>query len=543
MTIHTTNAKSPINFQVNLLKAPSNFGYYSSRVNRLYNEDRWQSSILDLHSAALRPHDDGGNGPGKIEIESLEGFTFDNERLINETKRTCEPTYQPRSPPIDRTVFAFGVFDGHGGDECSAYIRNHLFENIENLNISKRAISDVKKFWNSKISGYWKRWGRQIGAVIIKECNIEIVVKQYLDEINKRHRDALGAQGEINNERQSKREESPAEDDESKETDDEMDEHNLIDWEDFKSGKKFWDVIEMMMGENRLSHWEILKLRIWIGYLLTDIQFLTYENECNKEIKVKSKNRDPQDVAHKLINSGSTCTSIFLYPNEWKDNDTNRYFYQDNVLSRLVVAHVGDTRAILCDKNGLAHSLTKDHHPSNPTESNRLRKLSSGLIMTDSFGEERYLNFANTRSFGDISAKNVGITAEPEISDYLIGNSHMLETFKNDPAGQLIIANNKVRDFGGDESFIVLVSDGVTNYLSDQEIVDLIMTNFNNRGVNKGSPSKCAEEVIGFVECIGGDDNATCLVVRLGGWGRWPIQDRTGKLREERMMDTRYNAR
>jgi protein phosphatase PTC6 len=528
LTIHTTNAKSPINFHVDLLKVPSNFGYYTSRVTRMYNEDRWQTSILDLKPGQLVPLD--VNEYQDIEEVEDIGYDFDNIELINEINRIKEPNYTPTSPPIDRTIFAFGVFDGHGGNECSMYLKDHLYENIERIHVTRKAFSDLKRFYNVKISGYWKRWGRRIGDTIIHECKISKVVERYIDEINAKHKYHPKV---INNEIDYENSERYYEDDEETE--------DYIDWEDFKNGKEFWSVIQMMIRDNRLTHWEIFKLRIWLGYLFTDIQFLTYENEMNKKIKSKNKSKDLNDLNKKLINSGSTCTSCFIYGLDWKKDDRNHYFYQDNVISRLLIAHVGDTRAIICDKNGLAHSLTKDHHPSNPIESSRLRKLSAGLIMTDSYGEERFLNFANTRSFGDISAKDVGVSAEPEMTEYLIGNSTMLENFKLKNKQKLI--DNQVTDFGGDESFIVLVSDGVTNHLSDQEIVDLIMSNFNNRGVDKGNPSKGAEEVIGFVECIGGDDNATCLVIRLGGWGKWPIQDRTGKLREQRMMEPVRNKR
>lgn len=516
LTIHSTNLKSAINFNVDLLKVPSNFGYYSNRVNRLYNEDLWQASILDL-----KP-DDLGESEIVEDVADI-GYDFDNVKLISETNRVSEPIYNDKSPAIDRIVFSFGVFDGHGGIECSQYLKNHLFENVEQFHISRKSIVDLKNFYNFKIGGYWKRWGRRIGETIINDCQINNAVKRYIDEINLKNKFRVEKL-----------------DDEFDVDDNDEEENEFINWEDFKTGKDFWLVIQMMIKDEKLTHWEIFKLRIWLSYLFTDMQFLTYENETNKLIKSKIKSNDPNDLKKKLINSGSTCTSIFMYALDWNNGDHNHHFYQNDVLSRLLVAHVGDTRAILCDKNGLAHSLTKDHHPSNPIESNRLRKLSSGLIMTDSFGEERFLNFANTRSFGDISAKDVGITSEPEFSEYLIGNSTMLNSYKLQ--NEQIIKDNKIKDFDGDESFLVLVSDGVTNYLSDQEIVDLIMTNFNNKGNKNGNPSDCAKEVIEFLQYIGGDDNATCLIVRLSGWGNWPILDRTGKLREQRMMDSsRYN--
>lgn len=468
LTIYSTNAKSSINFRTNLLKAPSNFGYYTSRVTRLYNEDRWQASILDVDLGSF-------NGSSMI--------------VDSDFAQLKDPVYTNKSPDISKLVFAFGVFDGHGGDECSQFLKDHLYENVEKVHMNKQSSILMKKFFKEKISGYWKRWCRKAGGVLVNECKIDKVLKTYASDKG-------------------------------------------IDWDDIDNGKNLWDLLEMMIEDNVLTPWEIFKMRVWYACLKTDIQFLSYENYLN----IKQSEGTGEMV--KLVNAGSTSTSCFIYAVDHREEDRNGYFFMDNVLSRLVVAHIGDTRAIICDKNGVAHSLTKDHHPSNPIEANRLRKYSTGLIMTDSFGEERFMNYANTRSFGDITGKDKGISAEPELSEYLIGDVTMLEKFKLDNPD--IVNNNKIEDFGGDECFLVLVSDGVTNILSDQETVDLVMSTNNHNGVNRGNPERCAKEVISFVEDVGGEDNATCLVIRLKGWGKWPMLDRTGKLREERMMGTRH---
>lgn len=50
-----------------------------------------------------------------------------------------------------------------------------------------------------------------------------------------------------------------------------------------------------------------------------------------------------------------------------------------------------DTRVLLCStETGQAFPMTEDHHADTLTESNRLRKLGTGLV-TDSFGEARYI--------------------------------------------------------------------------------------------------------------------------------------------------------
>ncbi|KAG9982020.1 protein serine/threonine phosphatase 2C, partial [Aureobasidium melanogenum] len=148
----------------------------------------------------------------------------------------------------------------------------------------------------------------------------------------------------------------------------------------------------------------------------------------------------------------------------------------------------GDTRILLCRvSDGKAVPLTTNHHPSTPVEATRLRRFAATFV-TDSFGEERILGLANTRSFGDISSKRIGVSAEPEIR-----MTHM------EPS---------------EYSFLVLVSDGVTASLEDQEIVDIVK--------EAKTPEAAAKELAMFATEVAGvrSDNATAIVVRLGGWER-----------------------
>lgn len=155
--------------------------------------------------------------------------------------------------------------------------------------------------------------------------------------------------------------------------------------------------------------------------------------------------------------------------------------------STLMVAHVGDTRVLLCrTSDGKSVSMTTNHHPDAPVEATRLRRYAS-TFTTDSFGEERMGGLANTRSFGDVSSKRVGVSAEPQITKADIGP--------------------------GEYAFAVLMSDGISAVLSDQEIVDIVK--------EARTPAQAANDLTGFaVEVAESADNATALVVRLGGWER-----------------------
>ena len=162
-------------------------------------------------------------------------------------------------------------------------------------------------------------------------------------------------------------------------------------------------------------------------------------------------------------------------------------FWHPSSPSTILTAHCGDTRILLCQTStGAAVPLTTDHHPSQPSEAARLRR-SALTFVTDSFGEERMSGLANTRAFGDMGSKRMGVSAEPEI--------------------------RRVDLNPAEYSFIVLVSDGVSGTASDQEIVDIVK--------ESRTPEQGARDVVSFATEVSKEgDNCTCLIVRLGGWER-----------------------
>ena len=141
-----------------------------------------------------------------------------------------------------------------------------------------------------------------------------------------------------------------------------------------------------------------------------------------------------------------------------------------------MVGHVGDTRILLCETaTGLARPLTSDHHPSAPGESHRLRRFATSLV-ADSFGEERIQGLANSRAFGDMQSKRLGVSAEPEVTRTELGPAQY--------------------------SFLVLVSDGVSGTLGDQEIVDVVK--------EANTPEQGARDVVAYATEVSRDgDNAT----------------------------------
>ena len=90
--------------RIPLKGAKQHFGHIRSRGNRPYNEDWFQAGVLDLprHLKTSSP----------CSLESKPGF------------------YNP-SLLASNSVFYYAAFDGHGGAECSAFLKDRLHEYIE----------------------------------------------------------------------------------------------------------------------------------------------------------------------------------------------------------------------------------------------------------------------------------------------------------------------------------------------------------------------------------------------------------------------------
>ncbi|EAU92668.2 hypothetical protein CC1G_01713 [Coprinopsis cinerea okayama7 len=170
----------------------------------------------------------------------------------------------------------------------------------------------------------------------------------------------------------------------------------------------------------------------------------------------------------------------------------------------LTVAHCGDTRVMLCPvKGGKAFPMTDNHHADSRTESSRLRRMMGSSLITDSFGESRWMGaLVNTRCLGDLRYKRFGVTPEPEIRTKLVD--------------------------GSEWAYMVLVSDGVSSMLSDDEIIDLAR--------HAPDPRIAAQRIVSFAQELGGDDNTTAIVVPLAGWGKIEGPDNTKELREYRRL-------
>ena len=154
-------------------------------------------------------------------------------------------------------------------------------------------------------------------------------------------------------------------------------------------------------------------------------------------------------ISNEMINSmlsGSTCVSCIYTP------------------FKLITANVGDSRIILGKYNNENNKwksvdLTRDHKPSLPDEEKRIISKGGRIEpMKDEdnsfigpprvwLKEQDYPGLAMSRSFGDRVAHSVGVSEEPEIKDYF---------------------------FCKEDKFFVVASDGLFEFISSQNIVEII---------------------------------------------------------------------
>lgn len=426
-----------------------------SRGSRPYNEDTYQAGTVEIPAFAKKQ---------PVSIGRKREHTQSGS-----TRATGDPQ-----------VFYFGVFDGHGGTECSEFLRDRLHGYIEEAALLFGMESSLQKeegsgdsdtsggimgeqdpedlqksivsSWKETVGGYFKRFRPEYFPAVargdepvVSNSSIETVLTYAFLKADLDFTTAQAAKhtqnANANAKEQTLREKAAASDD-------------------------------SVMGDRPLNDNDLL---------------FHPEREASQNLRSRpapkgsSPDLDAAIGGSTRFKGGSTASIALI------STPTPTPFWHPNSPSTLIAAHVGDTRILLCKTDdGLAFPLTANHHPSMPTEATRLRRYAASFV-TDSFGEERVLGLANTRAFGDIGSKRIGVSAEPQIT-----------TVELSPAGY---------------SFIVLVSDGVSGHLEDQEIVDIVK--------EAKTPDEAAKKLVSFATETAGDaDNATALVVRLGGWER-----------------------
>ncbi|KAE8163904.1 hypothetical protein BDV40DRAFT_299051 [Aspergillus tamarii] len=429
--------------RIPLRSAKHHFGASTSRGTRPENEDTYQAGVIDIPAFARRP-------PASLTIKrsGAHGSPAPRESQGAETASG------------DPQVFYFAVFDGHGGNECSTFLQHTLHEYIQDSAASFELQSSLKKHRDGH---YSKDTEPSTGDLpILQDAN-----SQRIGELEK---------------------------------------HLVRDWRTLVGGyfkrfvpPHFSHIGRGARGEPKalsdLPEGVTIEEVLEYAFLRTDLEFVSAQaakqgdelenvgHPLYQDNILYGRDRTPSlHVGGVRRFKGGSTASVALI-----STPTPTPFWHPSGPSSLLVSHVGDTRILLCStETGDAIPLTSNHHPASPIEASRLRRYATTFV-TDSFGEERMSGLANTRAFGDVQSKRIGVSAEPEL--------------------------RRIEMAPAEYSFLVLMSDGISGTLSDQEVVDIIK--------EARTPEQGSRDVVNFAnEVTKVGDNATCLVVRLGGWER-----------------------
>lgn len=145
--------------------------------------------------------------------------------------------------------------------------------------------------------------------------------------------------------------------------------------------------------------------------------------------------------------------------------------------SRLIVANVGDARAILA-KNGRAVQLSVDHNPGSPTERASVER--KGGVVTQIPGDHWRVDglVSVARAFGDRSLKE-HMSARPDLADVVVDLSC---------------------------EYLILGSNGLWAVFTNQEIVDIVH--------KTKDPRTAAQELVSEARNRDSEDDISCLVVQ-----------------------------
>ncbi|KAI4247234.1 MAG: hypothetical protein L6R40_001577 [Gallowayella cf. fulva] len=498
--------------RIPLRSAKHHFGASVSRGQRPYNEDSYQAGVIELPAFAKRAPINLTRAPASSPLQAYrEGQRKQQEQ--KEKDGTDGEGTSADGASGDPQVFYFGVFDGHGGTECSGFLKEKLHEYVEE--------AAQKYGLESSLQGKSNKAGPSNKESLPSSPTKDDLSHDTTSEADSEEHEVPKLRatrdraipyptedptsGPSRSEDQSPIKEAlPSRSSVSPEEVSSLQTRLIHSWKETVGGyfRRFSPstfTINPPTTSTVLTH----------AFLTADLSFITAQlkySASDSDSVLADSPINTSDIVpygpYAPLNSSSSKTASHI-PSSAKSRmpfrggstasvalistPTPTPFWHPSTPSTLLTAHCGDTRILLSrTSDGLAVPLTTNHHPSSPSEAARLRRHAASFV-TDSFGEERMSGLANTRSFGDMPSKRMGVSAEPQI-----------QTVQLNPA---------------EYAFMVLVSDGVSNEASDQEIVDIVK--------ECKTPEEGANAVVAFATETGKEgDNATCLVVRLGGWER-----------------------
>ena len=175
------------------------------------------------------------------------------------------------------------------------------------------------------------------------------------------------------------------------------------------------------------------------------------------------------DEIKKIPNSykmGSTATIILITKEIDQILGSQKVIY---------CANIGDTNCELFSKSNCKR-ISYEHRCNDPVEENRIKK-GNGSIINGRVGGI----ISVTRAFGDFQCKDFGLICEPYI--------------------------NKVNVNFNEKNFLILATDGIWDFVSEEDIYFITMNNTDSMVI--------CRDVVDKAKVNGSTDNMTCMVISL----------------------------
>ncbi|XP_076139050.1 protein phosphatase, Mg2+/Mn2+ dependent, 1Lb isoform X2 [Alosa pseudoharengus] len=193
---------------------------------------------------------------------------------------------------------------------------------------------------------------------------------------------------------------------------------------------------------------------------------LSYQTILEKQILNLDKEMIDK-LSEKYDEAGTTCLVALLSDKQ------------------LTVANVGDSRGVLCDKDGNTIALSHDHKPYQLRERKRIKQAGGFISFNGSWRVQGIL--AMSRSLGDYPLKNLNvIVPDPDVLTF--------DLDKLQP------------------QFMILASDGLWDAFSNEEAVRFVRERLNE-------PHFGAKSIVLQAFYRGCPDNITVMVVKFKGTG------------------------
>lgn len=166
-------------------------------------------------------------------------------------------------------------------------------------------------------------------------------------------------------------------------------------------------------------------------------------------------------IIHNAIKQLQTKIKQSEFETEFSGTTLCQIFISDNYI---ISINIGDSRAILIKKDSVV-ALTEDHKPHIESERKRIEKAGGEVHKKEQtigcdrvwVKDQKYPGIAMSRSLGDLVAKQIGVICEPEIKVFVRDNNML---------------------------GIVIASDGVWEWLSNEEVGDIFREGYKIKDAN-----------------------------------------------------------